>query len=229
MLPVPKIDEKVMLPNLTAIIPYVRGQLRNVLRTRPELNGQFSDCPLHIHMLLESKDQGQTKSNELSSYKPAWQPKQAKMSLEVNGMYEAAGNLTWCDPLPPISGNDQYIAGDPPTWAEIKQAADDLFGEHQVKMSFAASQGKAERIIFPTMLPVHVDSMAQATNASCNFNETLKTVSGHVYVAAWYVAVYDALNAGRWKHRAMLWQAALTVTLHCRVGLDTTQLATLSI
>ena len=55
VLPVPKIDEKVMLPNLTAIIPYVRGQLRNVLRTRLELNVQFSDCPFSFTCLWKSK------------------------------------------------------------------------------------------------------------------------------------------------------------------------------
>ena len=60
-------------------------------------------------------------------------------------------------------------------------------------------------------------------------NASLKIVTGHVYVVAWFLAMHDHINKHDWSHVILLWQAALTVTLHCRVGLNSKQLAVLSI
>ena len=79
------------------------------------------------------------------------------------------------------------------------------------------------RVVFPGVLTVHIDAVADAERSS--FDRSLKLITGHVYVAAWYVAMYNALTQHDWSFVGSLWQAGLTVTLHCRVGLEDHQLA----
>jgi hypothetical protein len=82
------------------------------------------------------------------------------------------------------------------------------------------------RIMFPITLPVHVTEINQAKNQymlSC-----LHVLSGHIYIYSWYLAMYEALDAG-FLQDVSLWQCCLTATLHVRVGMSLTELAVLSI
>jgi hypothetical protein len=82
------------------------------------------------------------------------------------------------------------------------------------------------RIMFPITLPVHVTEINQAKNQymlSC-----LHVLSGHIYIYSWYLAMYEALDAG-FLQDVSLWQCCLTTTLHVCVGMSLTELAVLSI
>ena len=73
--------------------------------------------------------------------------------------------------------------------------------------------------MFPVTVPVHVLSITATTNASC-FQNSLPVVSGHIYIFAWYVAMYDALSRTDVAGIAALWQCGLTISTQVRVGLS---------
>jgi hypothetical protein len=141
-------------------------------------------------------------------------------------MYEASGNLSWCDPRWPEMEAQQVIAGDPPKWADVEDAAAEHFSSQSRTQCYVGKK-KNGRILFPTFVTVHVDSCSEMERDS--FNRSSRVLTGHVYAQAWYLAMYRALDLGAYGHIGMLWQAALTVTLHGRVGLSMAEQAVLSI
>jgi hypothetical protein len=153
-------------------------------------------------------------------------------------MYEAAGNLLWCNPYAPIDGTDAVIAGDPLVWSDVVVAADAFFSIGACK-SNAETPGNVGRILFPTSVCVHVEGRASLNAAE--FKGSLRLLSGHLLVTAWYLAMFKALTSpappqggapadGEWGSLVVsLWQCCLTVTIHCRVGMSLQEQAVLSI
>ena len=72
-------------------------------------------------------------------------------------------------------------------------------------------------------------SSQELVRDGAHFAGSLSIVSGHVYLYAWYLGMWHALQAGNMVAVASLWQAGLTVTIHLRAGLTATELAVLSI
>ncbi len=228
--PCPVVDSKEdadVQVNMRKVIPYVTGHLRQILRTRADLKRQFADTPPHLHQPLLVKAVEQLKDDDLTSYKPPWSSDDAVTSLHSTGMYEASGNILWCSPHPEQRGDAQVIAGDPPTWPQVEEFAEAHFSAEAFQESDTTA-GKARRITFPTPLVVHVARVEDARHAS--FASTLPVLSGHVYIYAWYWSMFKAINAEQdCTLLAALWQAGLTVTLHCRVGMSMNAQAILSI
>ena len=81
--------------------------------------------------------------------------------------------------------------------------------------------------MFPTTIYVHVAQVADAQRDA--FDSSLCLVSGHLHVAAWYLACFSAFEAADMGRLAALWQCALTVTMHLRAGMQERDLAVLSI
>ena len=127
----PKIDldkgSTDVVSNMRLIIPYVKYHPKQKLQSVPELARQFPDTALHTHQPLDILAVGGLKDDQLKSFKHPWSSPKAKASLQGNGIYEAAGNIIWCDPLPPPSGHERTIAGDTGTWQEILDVADNDF------------------------------------------------------------------------------------------------------
>ena len=121
-------DASSVLSNVRAIVPYVKFHLKETLRFADELSQQFPDIGVHQHQPLHVKAVEGLKVDQMRSFKHPWNPEKAKAALEGTSMYEAAGNVFWCDPLPPLSGEERIVAGDIPTWQEIEDLAANVFG-----------------------------------------------------------------------------------------------------
>ena len=121
-------DASSVVSNVRSIVPYVKYHLQETLRSADELSQQFPDTGVHQHQPLEIKAVEGLKADQMRSFKHPWNPEKAKAALEGASMYEAAGNVFWCDPLPPLSGEERIVAGAIPTWQEIEDLADSAFG-----------------------------------------------------------------------------------------------------
>ena len=89
---------------------------------------------------------------------------------------------------------------------------------------------KEKRLWFRALVQAHVSTLDALTKPS--FPGTLELVSGHVMLYGWYLAVFEALDAGgpaadEWNY--MLWQAGLTVSIHAQVVTNPADLAALSL
>ena len=133
-------------------------------------------------------------AEDLASYKPPWNAVQAKTSVQSTGMHEAAANLLWINAVPPTDGDAGVIAGDPLYWPHVEEAADICCGvkADQRGHLHASSQGAVARLMFPTTLYVHVESLDDVEKAA--FDSNLRLLTGHLQVAAWYWAVFFALE-----------------------------------
>ena len=108
----------------------------------------------------------------------------------------------------------QKLVGDEATWDEVQKVAQQFFSHDAVIVEAPCQRGELPRVMFPGPLAMWADDRMQLLGAT-HFQSSLKLVSGHVFVAAWYKAVYDALRSDKvtaWKWLGALWQCGLTVT-----------------
>jgi hypothetical protein len=217
-------DSSINMGNVVKyIIPYVLQHLPAVLAS----GTLFADMPLHLQQPLDIKTKSQT--SELVSYKDRWTTANA---VTASTMYEATGSLFWCNPFP-ASEVEEVLARDPVLWSQVREVADGHFkvackapAETRGK-ALAETRGKdMTRIVFPISLPVHVEEVGFIKT---QLRSTLHVVSGHVYFYDWYLAMYEALDAGSTLDVLSLWQCCLMATLHVRVGMSLTDLAVFSI
>ena len=204
---------------LATLIPHVRYHLQAAVRDGGALFGSLADVPPWQHQPLEISES----QRAISSFKAPWTKTQARASVDSTRMYEAGGNVMWCRALPQ-SAEHKVLAGEAPSWAEI----DDLAG---TAFSLAPLQGAVAhggRLVFP--VPLTVFGTLDVVDRDA-FDGTLDVLSGHAYIYGWYLAMHRSLEAGPsgLAHVAKLMEAALTITLHLRVGLATPALAALSI
>ena len=114
-------------------------------------------------------------------------------------------------------------------WPHAEAVADICFGSGAYQQGHlpAASQGAVARLMFPTTLYVHVESLDDVEKAA--FDSNLRLLTGHLQVAAWYWAICCAIENGDRSRIGALWQCALTVTVHLRVAMPLQNQAALSI
>ena len=82
--------------------------------------------------------------------------------------------------------------------------------------TLASPQGPVKRPIFPISVPVILATVEEASAASYRYD--MPVVTGHVYVQAWYVAMFKAMQAGNVPLVVALWQMGLTTSVHARYG-----------
>ena len=162
------------------------------------------------------------------SYKAPWVKEAAARTLEKTGMYEASANLLWLNPF--MEGDTaQLIAGDVPQWRTVLEAVDKFMTlEAGIESSLASPQGTGiTRLLFPITVPAYCDCAddGDATGVLGKF----RVVAGHIYVWAWYLGMYRALQARDIACVAALWQMARTTTVHLRHSLMESQQAVWSI
>ena len=167
-------------------------------------------------------------STGLTSFKPPWNVDEAPESLRIAGMYEASANLLSLHPFA-VSGTAQTIAGAPPSWKNLSQATAFFFSaEGQQDHALATTQGAGvKRLVFPITIPAHCP--APEAGSAAGTLGSFSVISGHIYLWAWYLAMFGALEGKDMLHAASLWQMALTVTVQLRHGLSDAQKAAWSI
>ena len=222
-------DEAGVLSNMRAIIPYVVYHLREQIRAIPSLARQFADAELHVHAPLDIKAVTDLRDDELRSFKHPWNSVQAEASLRGTSMYESAGNLVWCDPMPPLSGDEKIIAGSLPTWADLQEIANAAFSLESAKsLAVPETEKKSAfaRLVFRSPIVVIVKDIEGAK--ADHFKSALKVLTEYASIWAWYKSMFEAINTKNVDWIAALWQAALCVTLHMRVGMSIEDQAVLS-
>lgn len=203
-------------------ITWVKYHLRAALRADNSSFKQFTDSELHEHLPLAIKKT--LAQGELSSFKPPWSCEDAQAAIDSTKMYEASGSLMWCSPFPD-GPTARILAGDPARWPQVVTTAETLF-DFTPPDSGSASVNGCHRIIFPITVPIHIE---RGSSLQCPFKGSLRVISGHVFIYAWWWAMFIALEAGNQDRVAALWQCALTVTMHVRYDMSSADLAEFSI
>lgn len=111
-------------------------------------------------------------------------------------------------------------------WSEVVELADTLFALDHRQVDHSVVRSTVARLLFPPSLTVVVDSNVRVKES--HFKQRLAVLTEHRVLYAWYNAMYDAITTGNQERLSALWQAALTVTIHCRVGLPIDEQAVLS-
>ena len=209
-----------------AVIAYVKYALKQQLKDNPIHFHAFPDVPLDEHtplLIREGKD------TDLVSYKHPWVQEMAAISLKSTDKYEAAGNLLWINPFPADS-HDDILSGDNNSWELVHSMADAFRFSRGASTPLQNKSGtiaKEKRVMFPVSLAVWAPN-AEFYTSRVTFPGTMKLVTGHVAVWGWYLAMYEALDAGNTEFVAVLWQAALTVTIQAHIIKERSSLAVLS-
>ena len=164
----------------------------------------------------------------MTSFKHPWDPVVATTSLTQTGMYEASANIVWINPFP-VNETAQQIAGDPPQWKSILEAVDKFMTlDATENRSLAPTQGiGVARLLFPITVAARCDQAADG--GTIRVLGHFDMVFGQLYVFAYYIGLFKAMQAGDLPLVGSLWQMGRTVTLHVRTGLSESQLAIWSI
>ena len=207
---------------MRAITKYVKYRLRLYLKESHPATSAFPDVELHDHMPLNIKKAGG--DQELLSYKAAWDQNTAAVSFDGTMRYEAGGNIFWLHPFCASDGDEAKAAGETPSWAQVHEMAN-LFRLNGGNQDVEIPQGtmaKEKRMFFTAPFRVHASTL-DAFVKKATFPGTLKLVTGHVILYAWYVAMCEALDAGGKAGQdwvLALWQAALTASIHAEIITD---------
>ena len=90
-LPSPEHKDADTLPLMRAITTHVKYRLRAYLKESRSATSAFADVELHEHAPLGIKRAAEGDDQELLSYKAAWNPDTAAVSLDGTMRYEAGG------------------------------------------------------------------------------------------------------------------------------------------
>ena len=211
---------------MRSVISYVKYHFKQHLRGNPSYFSGFSDVELHEHVPLAIRD-AQGSDTELLSYKAPWSTELAAMSLRTTDKYEAGGNIFWINPFP-ASGDDEAVAGDLNSWAFVNSMADVFRDSGGASTPSKGTVAKEKRLTFTVVFSVWAPNL-DFYDGRATFPGTMKLVAGHVAIWGWYVAAYEALEAGQTELLALLWQAALTATIQANVVKERSSLAAISI
>ena len=213
-----QVSGKAVYTVMREVVPWVSGKLREVLVSISSARAAFRDVPPWQHTPLQMTRE-RPDDDIMVSYRAAWEIREAQTALTSTGIYEAAVNVLWLNPFH-LNETARTILGDTPQWSHIQDI---------VKLHFARAASRGEprapsMLVFPITLPVHIGSNAAATSTSC-FEGSLPVVSGHTYVFAWFVAMFEAMRDDDVARTAALWRCGLTVLVQVRVDLSAQALA----
>ena len=106
---------------MRAIVKHVKYRLRAFLKESRPATAGFPDVELHEHPPLPIKKAAN--SDELLSYKEAWNSETASVSFDGTRRYEAGGNIFWLHPFCASGGDEAKAAGETPSWAQVHEMA----------------------------------------------------------------------------------------------------------
>ena len=207
---------------LEEVVDYVHGSLPELMAKNQSQFKQFGSeaIALHTHKPLVIEEDEDDGHNKLCSYQAPWSEEAASTAFKTTGRYQAGGNATWCAPFP--HADDEICAGAPASWEDV-YANQDIFKSaprsvdgQAVAPTHSAQPAKEGRIVFPTMLVVWA-STEDGFTAPESQPFSLRVLTGHGMIQGWYMEMYDAIEHCDVERVVLLWQAALTVTLHGRV------------
>ena len=133
-------------------------------------------------------------------FKEPWKPDNCYFALSKHGLYEAAGNVCWINPL---QGLD--VPQDSPSWKNVVE----------LSKKFAKSRNQQDlhnEILWP--LPVYC--VVKSQPAQDAFPVTMFCIAGHALLFAWYYAVAKAMDSNdtSWLRQLFRCGLSVTITLH---------------
>ena len=162
----------------------------------------------------------------MTSFKHPWDAQAATKSLSENGMYEASANIMWVNPFP-VDEEAQRIAGDPPQWKSLLQAVEKFMtldaAENRSLAPTRGTETRVARLVFPISIAAHCRDVADGGNIRVLGHFPM--VFGQLYVQAFYIGMFQAMEKEDLQLVASLWQMGRTVTMQVRSKLSTAQLA----
>ena len=191
------------------LVVSVRGRLLTLLKSPPLFGGT------NLKRTLEQQDPLQIDriTRLLQTFKEHWRWESCKMSLENNGLYEAAGNLFWLsmdsptwdgESLPATTITYEKVAAGRKLWC------DDKF--------LRSSEDKSKRYyIIDACISTAVTSIVDVpTKPSVGFASS-PCLSSRAVLCGWYSVVDDALRVRETRKVMKLYEAALSfpLRLHC--------------
>lgn len=140
----------------------------------------------------------------ISSFKETWTLDHAKITLERESVYEAGGSMFWANPLPSHCAQLPY--------QDLSFAEAQILAELMLQPS--EMSGGRQRIL-PQLLECYQNAnVILEPNA---YPKKLNLLSGHGYVCAWWIAIYEAVIAEDEPKLKMLIEAALCTTIRLRI------------
>jgi len=206
----PKIPAPSAAPPGVNAREYMRQICPWVIRELPlfmELNSDTGKAAMHLREPLKIS------AGALSSYKESWCPTHCAEALRLTGLYEAGANATWIDPE--VAGADE---SDDPAWEWVYEYSERGFE------AIAYNNIKGKRIRFPIALESYWENYKPDAESPA-FPTSLKLLTAHGHLWAWYVAVWRAMCDDDKQRVLALYECALTVTVTTRTDVRKESLA----
>ena len=205
------------------LVPSVQYRLKKYLTSPPAgsvLAATRRELREHQPLAINNMQKG----DALTTFREAFSFTNVQTALGNVGLYEAAGNLFWLDPLlhhwdgVDLQGNDLV-------WTQLVAAR--TLWDRQALIGSCPENESLRRLAFPSFLPSAVGDLSDihGVDGAFWFHDT-PLFSGQAIVIAWYEAMDRALRLENEDCHSMikhLWQAAMSVPIRYRLSPSTTQ------
>ncbi|CAK9028116.1 Uncharacterized protein SCF082_LOCUS18214 [Durusdinium trenchii] len=182
-----------------------------------ELKDLDSVAPLALPEQSSATATNGNKSRKVCSYKEMWKKDNAVQSLRTSALYEAGGSDFWmsCSPVDNLpltaEGGAPGETDASATWPIHLGSWNQLT---HAKALFDPSPHHHGRILFPVTLETAVKSPTDVVSPSGGEHPaSLKLLCGHLILAAWWLAMREAIVASDNDRIGALFEAMLTVTI----------------
>ena len=180
---------------MRSVVPWVLAQLPVALHESgllSESENLLSAEPLDI----KKADDG-----DLSSYKEAWRPANCHVSCQRTGYYEAGGSGLWIDPEVAADGELPFVD---PGWHLVHEVG---------RCQFCGIEHNGiERVRFPVTMSCWWRAGVLALPKD-RYPSGIVPLGGKVFIWAWYVEMFKALDKNDHKRIKLLYECILTVTI----------------
>ena len=110
-------------PYMMGLIAWTADALGKFLAQHVDKFGELPAGGIYAVAPLAIQDE---KEDRLMSFKEPWKVEQCQKALSTTDMYEAAGNICWLQPIA-ATETEEILAGDPPSMADVNEAAENFF------------------------------------------------------------------------------------------------------
>ena len=182
-----------------------------------ELKDLDSVAPLALPEQSSATATNGNKSRKVCSYKEMWKKDNAIQSLRTSALYEAGGSGFWMS-CSPVDNLPLTAEGGVPCETDASASWPIHLGSWNqlthAKALFDPSPHHHGRILFPVTLETAVKCPTDVVSPSGGEHPaSLKLLCGHLILAAWWLAMHEAIVASDNDRIGALFEAMLTVTI----------------
>ena len=128
----------------------------------------------------------------------AWSTESSKVSLRTNGLYEASGVALWLRTGSYSVGSGRDVNPGEISCESLTKFKNDFFAKNAgikatIRRGQAKKQRQKDRLLWPTTMVVGCETLEQSEQYSADGG--LNLAGGHFILWAWYLALWEALQA----------------------------------